>query len=77
LFGAGDAGVKSGDRMSGPYMTVTPEMSAEYQEVYLQDYEAAPQAVAGLGRYFKFYNRERLRQSLDYRTLEAVYQFTS
>jgi hypothetical protein len=77
LFGAGDAGVKSGDCMSGPYMTVTPEMCVEYEEVYLQDYETVPQAVAGLGRYFKFYNRERLRQSLDYRTPEAVYRLTA
>jgi putative transposase len=36
-----------------------------------------PQAIAGLGRYFKFYNRERLHQALDYKTPEAVYRLTA
>jgi putative transposase len=51
--------------------------SVKYEEVYLHDYETVPQAVMGLGRYFKFYNRERLHQSLDYRTPEAVYRLTA
>jgi putative transposase len=51
--------------------------SVKYEEVYLQDYETVPQAIAGLGRYFKFYNGERLHQSLDYKTPEAVYRLTA
>jgi putative transposase len=51
--------------------------SVKYEDVYIQDYETAPQAIAGLGRYFKFYNRERLHQSLDYKTPEAVYRLTA
>jgi transposase InsO family protein len=51
--------------------------SVKYEEVYLHDYETVPQAIAGLGRYFKFYNRERLHQSLDYKTPEIVYRLTA
>lgn len=48
--------------------------SVKYEEVYLKDYETVPEAVQGLGAYFKFYNRERLHQSLGYRTPERVYR---
>lgn len=48
--------------------------SVKYEEVYLHDYEGPPQAIQGLGRYFKFYNGERLHQSLGYKTPEAVYR---
>jgi putative transposase len=49
----------------------------KYEDVYIRDYETAPQAITGLGRYFKFYNGERLHQSLDYKTPEAVYRLTA
>ena len=29
--------------------------SVKYEDVYIRDYETAPQAITGLGRYFKFY----------------------
>ena len=48
--------------------------SVKYEEVYTQDYEGVPQAITGLGNYFNFYNRERLHQSLTYKTPEAVYR---
>lgn len=48
--------------------------SVKYEEVYLHDYEGVPQAIKGLGHYFNFYNRERLHQSLKYKTPEAVYR---
>jgi putative transposase len=48
--------------------------SVKYEEVYLHDYQTVPEAISRLGRYFDFYNRERLHQSLNYRTPEAVYQ---
>jgi putative transposase len=48
--------------------------SVKYEDVYLRGYETVPQLQGGLGRYFVFYNYERLHQSLDYRTPAAVYQ---
>ena len=47
--------------------------SVKYENVYLNDYGTASQARAGLGRYFTFYNDERLHESLDYRTPGQVY----
>ena len=46
----------------------------KYEDIYLWRYEAVPELQQGLGRYFPFYNEERLHQSLDYRTPAAVYQ---
>ncbi len=51
--------------------------SVKYEEVYLKEYRSVGEAVAGLGGYFDFYNRERLHQSLGYRTPEAVYRQTA
>lgn len=48
--------------------------SLKYEEVYLKDYESVKEAQAGIGRYFRFYNQERLHQSLDYRTPAALYR---
>lgn len=48
--------------------------SVKYEEVYLHDYADVPQAIRGLGRYFEFYNHERIHQSLDYKTPAMVYQ---
>lgn len=48
--------------------------SVKYEDVYLHGYETVPQLQRGLGRYFPFYNRERLHQSLEYRTPEEVYR---
>ena len=47
--------------------------SLKYEEVYLKDYRSVTEAQAGLQRYFRFYNQERLHQSLDYRTPAAIY----
>lgn len=48
--------------------------SVKYEEVYLKDYRYVRDAMTGLRRYFEFYNRERLHQSLSYKTPEAVYR---
>jgi len=48
--------------------------SVKYEEVYLKDYENVIEARNGLSNYFSFYNRERLHQSLKYRTPESVYR---
>ena len=47
--------------------------SLKYEDVYLRDYASLPEARAGIARYFRFYNQERLHQSLAYRTPAAVY----
>jgi putative transposase len=48
--------------------------SVKYEEVYLRDYRNVREAIEGLSGYFEFYNRERLHQSLEYQTPEAVYR---
>lgn len=48
--------------------------SVKYEEVYLKDYRNVSQAREGLSDYFEFYNRERLHQSLGYKTPETVYR---
>ncbi len=47
--------------------------SLKYEEVYLKDYESVTEARAGIDRYFRFYNQERLHQSLQYRTPAAMF----
>jgi len=47
--------------------------SVKYEEVYLHDYEDVRTVKDRLARYFKFYNTERLHQSLGYLTPEEVY----
>lgn len=47
--------------------------SVKYEEVYLKDYETVREAKESLGRYFRFYNTERLHQALGYRTPLEVY----
>jgi putative transposase len=47
--------------------------SVKYEEVYLKDYETLDHAREHLGRYFAFYNEERLHQSLGYATPASVY----
>ena len=48
--------------------------TVKYEDIYLWRYETVPSLQQGLGRYFPYYNGERLHQSLDYRTPAAVYQ---
>ena len=47
--------------------------SLKYEEVYLKNYASVTDARAGIAGYFRFYNHERLHQSLDYRTPAAIY----
>jgi putative transposase len=47
--------------------------SLKYEDIYIRGYETVPELYRGLGRYFGFYNHERLHQSLEYRTPAAVY----
>lgn len=47
--------------------------SVKYEYVYLQELQTVQQAREGLAEYFRFYNQERLHQSLDYKTPAQVY----
>jgi putative transposase len=48
--------------------------TVKYEDVYLKCYETVPELSRGLGRYFGFYNEERLHQALGYRTPAEVYR---
>jgi len=47
--------------------------SVKYENVYINHYEAAPDARLGINEYFDFYNDERPHQSLNYQTPSEVY----
>jgi len=47
--------------------------SLKYEEVYINDYETVRDAKERISRYMSFYNWERPRQSLGYRTPAEVY----
>ena len=48
--------------------------TVKYEEVYLKHYEDGLEAKQGLDSYLKFYNTERIHQSLDYKTPSVIYQ---
>lgn len=47
--------------------------TVKYEDIYVHDYASVPALQAGLHRYFRFYNQERLHQSLGYRTPAEVH----
>jgi putative transposase len=47
--------------------------SVKYEEVYLHQYRTVPEAIQNLGRYFHFYNEERLHEALGYSTPSQMY----
>lgn len=47
--------------------------SVKYENIYLNVYENGLSLWQGLDNYFKFYNNERLHQSLDYQTPQQQY----
>ena len=51
------------ERLCGSLMGVV-----KYEDIYLKEYANVPELDAGLSGYFRFYNIERLHQSLNYRT---------
>jgi putative transposase len=46
--------------------------SLKYEEVYLKDCRAVVETRDGIGRYFHFYNHQRLHQSLGYRAPAGI-----
>jgi len=50
----------------------------KYEEIYLNDYESVLDLILAIGRYFDFYNHQRIHQSLNYKTpAEIYYNFSS
>lgn len=47
--------------------------SLKYEEVYLKAYETPRQAEQKIGQYFRFYNKRRRHQALNYLTPNEVY----
>ena len=47
--------------------------SLKYECVYLRDFESVEEAIEKIAEYFKFYNNERIHQSLKYKTPAEVY----
>ncbi len=47
--------------------------TVKYEEVYIHSYDTVKEAKESLDNYSRFYNNERLHQSLGYRTPEEVY----
>jgi len=48
--------------------------TVKYEDVYLNNYETPLEVSIGLKKYFKFYNYQRLHQSLGYITPAEIYQ---
>jgi putative transposase len=47
--------------------------TVKYEEVYLKAYNNGKEARISLGKFFNFYNNERLHQALDYQTPAEMY----
>ncbi len=48
--------------------------SLKYEEIYLTEYGVVPEARAGIGNWFRFYNQERRHQSLGNQPPATVFQ---
>jgi putative transposase len=51
--------------------------SVKYEDIYIKDYEQVQDLESGLTAYFRFYDEERVHQSLGYRTPAEVYRRAS
>jgi putative transposase len=51
--------------------------SVKYECVYLHAFEDGVKLYEGIQEYFRFYNTERLHQSLDYKTPESLYRIAA
>lgn len=47
--------------------------TVKYEDLYIKSYDSVPALFSGISDYFRFYNHERLHQSLGYRTPAEVY----
>ncbi len=51
--------------------------TVKYEDIYLNNYETLKELRAGLTSYFKFYNKKRFHQSLNYIRPDEVYYDTT
>ena len=51
--------------------------SVKYEQIYLNIYEDGLTLWQGLDTYFKFYNNERVHQSLNYQTPKQKYELAA
>lgn len=51
--------------------------SVKYENIYLNVYENGVDLYKGLSKYFRFYNYERIHQSLNYETPSKKYNFAA
>jgi putative transposase len=47
--------------------------TVKYEEIYLHEYRTVAEVRAHLSEYFRFYNEQRLHETLGYRTPHEVY----
>lgn len=47
--------------------------TVKYENIYPQEYDSPREARMGIHQYLRYYNQERLHQSLGYRTPEEIY----
>ena len=47
--------------------------SLKYEDIYLNDYQSVSELIVGIEDYFRFYNHDRVHQSLKYKTPAQVY----
>ena len=47
--------------------------SLKYEDIYIKEYQTVPDCIAGVNKYFNFYNTERFHQSLKYETPDDIY----
>ena len=47
--------------------------SLKYEDIYLNSYETINELLQGLTKYINFFNKERIHQSLDYKTPDSIY----
>jgi len=52
-------------------------ISVKYENIYFNVYETGVYLYNGLSDYFKFYNNERLHQSLSYATPDKIYNYAA
>jgi len=51
--------------------------SLKYEDIYLKSYNSVPELMLGLREYFRFFNTERMHQSMGNNTPVAVYRTAS
>ena len=45
----------------------------KYEDIFIRDYSSVMELKTGVTRFFKYYNEERIHQSLEYHTRDEVY----